>query len=233
MNGVTQESRWSLIIFDLDDTLYLERDYVFSGFNAVGKWCECELGVDAATASSELRRLFDEGVRGDTFNRWLKERKLPEREWVSRMIDVYRRHVPQIRPFPHIPEMLPILAKTTTLALISDGFEAVQRGKLEALKLAGHFDDITFTDSLGRDAWKPSPVAFRAVAERKKASLERAVYIADNPLKDFRAARDAGMKSIRYRHRLGVYSGLEPSCDDDAADWEVSTPEGLMAILKP
>lgn len=227
----TDSSRWSMIIFDLDDTLYLERDYVFSGFAAVAKWCEDELGIDAATTLSEFRQLFDEGVRGETFDRWLMRRNLPSDRWVVPMVEAYRRHTPQIRPFPHIPEMLSDLAKETTLALISDGFEPVQRGKLDALKLASHFDDITFTDSLGRDARKPSPAAFHALAKRKSVEPAHAVYVADNPLKDFRAARAAGMKSIRFRHPLGIYRDFEPQTADDAPDWDAAADKELAALL--
>ena len=32
------------VVFDIDDTLYLERDYVGSGFAAVGAWIEANLG---------------------------------------------------------------------------------------------------------------------------------------------------------------------------------------------
>ena len=222
-----------MVIFDLDDTLYLEQDYVFSGFAAVAEWCQRELGVDSQDVRAELKQLFNDGVRGDTFNRWLERRGLPAEKWVTTMVNVYRRHNPQIRPFPHIAEMLTVLANATRLALISDGDEAVQRGKLEALKLASHFDDITFTDSLGRAAWKPSPLAFLALAERQRVPAERVVYVADNPLKDFRAAREAGMKSIRFRHPLGIYRCLEPRHADDAPDWEVDASDDLISLLMP
>ena len=33
------------VAFDLDDTLYLERDYVRSGFWAVGRWIESHVAV--------------------------------------------------------------------------------------------------------------------------------------------------------------------------------------------
>ena len=33
------------VVFDIDDTLYLERDYVRSGFTAAGAWARTELGL--------------------------------------------------------------------------------------------------------------------------------------------------------------------------------------------
>ena len=63
---------WQAIVFDLDDTLYPERAYVLSGFRAVAAWAAGELGLPVTQGFAELRRLFDDGVRGDTFNRWLE-----------------------------------------------------------------------------------------------------------------------------------------------------------------
>lgn len=34
-----------LVIFDLDDTLFLERDFVRSGFAAVGRWMARTIGI--------------------------------------------------------------------------------------------------------------------------------------------------------------------------------------------
>ena len=45
------------VIFDLDDTLYPEREYAFSGFATVAQAFETELG-DPGTTVAEMRRLF-------------------------------------------------------------------------------------------------------------------------------------------------------------------------------
>lgn len=47
-------------IFDIDDTLYLERDYVHSGFDAVGPRCQTSVsahtvGICFAMASAATR----------------------------------------------------------------------------------------------------------------------------------------------------------------------------------
>ena len=56
------------IVFDIDDTLYLERDYVRSGFAHVAR----EVGRtddEAGRLHDWLIRAFESGVRGDTFDR--------------------------------------------------------------------------------------------------------------------------------------------------------------------
>ena len=64
------------VVFDLDDTLYAERDYVLSGMGAVAAWVEAELGSGADEAFAELVALFDQGVRGRVFDLWLQDQQL-------------------------------------------------------------------------------------------------------------------------------------------------------------
>ncbi|MGQ9635778.1 MAG: HAD family hydrolase, partial [Bryobacteraceae bacterium] len=59
------------VAFDLDDTLYLERDYVRSGFEAVGEWAKERLGIGDFT--QRAWRWFQQGRRGDIFNQVLVE----------------------------------------------------------------------------------------------------------------------------------------------------------------
>ena len=57
------------VVFDLDDTLYLERDYVKSGFRAVAKTAVKHTGTSADEAFNFLWNEFTAGVRGSSFNR--------------------------------------------------------------------------------------------------------------------------------------------------------------------
>ena len=58
------------VIFDLDDTLFPEREYAFSGFRAVARAFSHVLGeVESATA--RMRELFDSQHRRRVFNQIL------------------------------------------------------------------------------------------------------------------------------------------------------------------
>jgi hypothetical protein len=59
-----------VIVLDIDDTLYLERDYIRSGLSAVSEWATDELGLSGLFdhAWSE----FERGHRGDLFDRALR-----------------------------------------------------------------------------------------------------------------------------------------------------------------
>jgi len=220
------------IVFDLDDTLYPERDYVFSGFRAVATWAEEHLGIPADQGFTELRRLFEDGVRGDTFDRWLESHGLKPDEWVPRMVQVYREDHPHIEAYPEVPGLLQRLRPRYRLGLVSDGHAEVQKRKLTALGLASCFDVLVFSDEWGREAWKPNSRPFEIALERLKVIGSEAVYVADNPTKDFLGARQVGIWTVRLRRLDGLYSHLEPPSPDHAPDVEIESLDGLEAILQ-
>jgi len=224
--------RWQAIVFDLDDTLYLEREYVRSGLRAVAVWAEDELGFPTEQTFAELCRLFEDGVRGDTFNRWLAARGLEPDEWVAPMVAVYRRHEPQIALRPQTGQLLVRLGRDYRLGLVTDGYLEVQQRKVAALDLQRHFTAIVYSDALGRDAWKPSPRPFAEVLSRLSVSGDAAVYVGDNPTKDFLGARQLGMDTIRLRHPEGLHCDLEPASAEHAADMEIGAIEDLESLIE-
>lgn len=219
------------MIFDLDDTLYPEREFVISGFGAAGAWISSNLGLPADQAASELLSLHDGGARGDTFDRWLKDHGFDVRPYVDRLVAAYRRHRPRIEAFPGVPGLLKRLRASHRLGLISDGPYDVQSGKLKALGLGEWFDAVIFSDLYGRDAWKPSTKPFKIALSVLGSPAKEAVYIADNPNKDFLGARELGMASIRVRPEGGYYSLCEPPTPRHAPDIEVGDIADIERVI--
>ena len=209
-------SPW-VVVFDLDDTLYLERDYARSGFAAVGEWAERELGL--AGFATAAWALFESGQRERVFNRVLEATgHAADPELVARMIGVYRSHAPDIALQDDARAWLRANAGRHGLALITDGFREAQNAKVEALGLRGlGFAPVIVTDEWGRDWWKPNPRAYRAVEEHFAGAERRFVYVADNPAKDFLAPRALGWETVQIARPLRVHTGEAPSADHAAA----------------
>jgi putative hydrolase of the HAD superfamily len=212
-------NKYQAIVFDLDDTLYLEHEYVVSGMRAVGAWGESAIGIDARRGFTELLALFEQGVRGTTFNLWLRSHNRESPDLVAAAIDVYRRHEPLITLFPEVAPLLGELRTRYKLGIVTDGYLDVQRGKLAALGLGMYVDATVVCDEAGRAAWKPNPHCFRLMLERLGGiPPDRAVYVGDNPMKDFLGARRAGMASVRVRRPSGEYALLEPMSPEHEPD---------------
>jgi putative hydrolase of the HAD superfamily len=218
------------ILFDLDDTLYRERDFVFSGFRAVGEWSERVLGIDARACEHELAGLFERGVLGTTFNEWLTHRNL-SLEHVPAMVRTYQEHTPVISLDVECEELLGRLRQQYRLGVVTDGFLHVQQRKAAALKLDQHVDVVVFSDRWGRSAWKPNPKALIAALDALACSAADSIYVGDNPTKDFIAARRAGMRSVRLRRRAGIHAALESRGVEFAADFEISCLSQLEVCL--
>lgn len=223
-------SRWQAVVFDLDDTLYPERDYVRGGFQAVATWAERSMRADSGAAFAELWAMFEDGVRGNTFDRWLKTHGHPV-EYRAAMMDAYRGHIPQLTPYPDVVPTLGNLRGRVRLGLITEGVRSVQEAKLEALGLRPWFDKVVIFGEDVRSDWKPSRVPFDRWLEGSDVSPEAAVYLADNPAKDFLGARRAGWASIRVRRSEGLHRDEEPSDPEGLPDAEIHDFQALIPLL--
>jgi len=224
--------RYAALIFDLDDTLYLEREYVWSGFRAVAAWAAEHLGLPQDRGFERLCMLFEQGVRRDTFNQWLGLWGVFDETLVPQLVSVYREHWPDIAPFSIAPALLEHFHRFCRLGLVSDGYLNVQERKLEALNLRPFFDVVVFPDREGRDAWKPNPKPFyEALEQLGNIAPTESLYIADNPTKDFLAPRRLGMGSIRIRHPEGLYYSVEPPTPEYMPDVVVQFLEDLPQVI--
>ncbi|WP_161626669.1 HAD family hydrolase [Desulfatiglans anilini] len=219
------------VIFDLDDTLYPEQEFVLSGFRSVSKWAQVHLNIPERESFRILTQLFSEGVRGDTFNRWLEIHGRSQ-EIIPSLLRVYREHKPCIKPFPEVTNILSDLRKNYQIGLLSDGYFSVQQAKLLSLGLSDFFDVILFTDELGRANWKPSITPFREISRRLGLDNPvQAVYVGDNPVKDFFGAKQIGMGTIWIKRDKGEYVHMQPPTADHQPMFELNSLANLPALL--
>jgi putative hydrolase of the HAD superfamily len=84
-----------LYVLDLDDTLILEKDFVYSGFKAVDKWLASNSIVKEFFEIS--LKIFEEGARGNVFNLALERAGyIPSSNLIQTLVYIYRSHKPQI-----------------------------------------------------------------------------------------------------------------------------------------
>ena len=185
-----------VLVFDLDDTLYPERQFALSGFAAVERWAATELGVEGLAA--EMTRLLDEGHLGELFRIALAE-KLPGHlpEQLAGLLEAYRNHEPKLDLFEDARWALASFAGRARLGMITDGTHHMQARKVAALGIANHFHEIVYTHALGGRAYsKPHPRAYEQVEQALGGQARKLVYIGDNPAKDFIVPNARGWISI-------------------------------------
>ena len=220
------------IVFDLDDTLYPERQYALSGFGAVADWADGSLGIPREQGYAELEAYFNSGVRGDTFNRWMEAHGEEPDRWIPEMVKAYREHTPSLEPYPEMHAVLKSLQDDYRLGLITQGHKPGQQRKLEALKLTKTFEATIILGEEDRQDWKPKRVSFERILAQLDLAGNEAAYIGDNPLKDFVGPRELGMLTIWIRRPEGEHVDDLPPGPEYLAEIELPDLTSLANTLE-
>lgn len=194
----------TVIVFDLDDTLYPESAFVRSALAAAGRHAAESWGLRSLGAES--LRLFDAGQRQRIFqaaHAAAGHGELTD-ERAGELLKVYREHRPEsLEWFPDARVAVEQLYRNYPLELVSDGYLPTQANKFAALGAGVWIPNPVFTEALGREHWKPSPRAFELVMQRHPGA--NFIYVADNPTKDFVAPRALGWRTVHVVRPAGVY----------------------------
>jgi HAD superfamily hydrolase (TIGR01549 family) len=185
------------VIFDLDDTLYSEKQYVRSGYRAV---------ADLFGYKKLAYKLWDYFEKGKpAIDSLLNELGCTERK--EECLEAYREHIPEITLYEDMEQLIKKLkAKGIKVGIITDGRVSGQRKKIQALGLDKKVDDYIITDELGGIQFrKPCDIAFRIMQHRWRIPYEQMMYVGDNAEKDFQAPRQLGMRSLWFRNKDGLY----------------------------
>jgi len=200
------------IVFDLDDTLFPEWQYAFSGFDAVSRAFADRLGPVEAVAA-RMRTLFGTADRRRVFDVIVAERGIREGDaLVARMVEAFRGHRPAIALYSDAVSALNRLRGRCKLGLITDGFSVAQHAKIDALGLRDRLDAVIVTDDLGREFWKPHPRSFEVMADMLNVAPDACTYVADNVEKDFVAPNALGWDTVWVLRPDSVHA------DDPVAD---------------
>ena len=215
------------VLFDLDDTLIEEREWARTGWEVVaaglaeqtGREPEALVALMADAFAADPRTVFDSlgavlGLGAD------------------RVADCIERYRATVRPLtvPSDAEAALAAVAGRRTGIVTDGLARTQRAKVAGAGLERRVEVVVYTDELGPGAGKPSPAGFQRALAALGTEPARAVYIADNPAKDFIGPRSLGMRSIRVRRKGGVYRALEPAPGAEP-DRTIDNLDGLAAVL--
>ena len=199
------------LVFDLDETLYNEYDFVLSGYREVSKLYSKLLNVDCDEVFAFMCHTHQltgrKGILEATYLYFAKRNLDDDLKQI--VLNLYRYHNPIISIYPAAKNVLEKYAETG-LALITDGDAGVQTNKIRALGVEKYFRDIHTTWTYGQDKSKPSPFCFELTARNFGVEMSDLVYVGDDPHKDFLAVNNSGGITIRVlagKYRLTQAQG--------------------------
>lgn len=199
---------YKVIVFDLDDTLYFERDYIKSGYKVISKYLNQKYGLNEKIVYKEMLFLFYKSPK-NIFNRILDKYNISySNEDIQNMIMIYRNHKPKVKLSKNVRKTLSfLLKKNYRLGIITDGFKEAQRKKIQALQLKKYFEKIIVTDELGenKEYWKPHEKSYILMKEYFNVEFNEMIYLGDNISKDFIAPIKLGILPIQIINKENIY----------------------------
>jgi len=223
----------TIVVFDLDDTLYDELDYCRSGFKAVAE--SLSNLVDVLSPEDIFDSLWQQltaGNRTKTFNAALDDLGISyDDEIIQKLIKAYRNHLPKISLPADSRDVLQQLSGKYTLALLTDGFLPAQQLKVQALKIEKYFKCIIYTEQLGRQCWKPSSAGFEKLMQKLNAEPQDIAYVADNQVKDFIAPNKLGFSTIQIIRPARIHTSTSEA-PDAAAQYIIRKISQLPPLLE-
>ncbi|MCR5775209.1 MAG: HAD-IA family hydrolase [Lachnospiraceae bacterium] len=233
------------VIFDLDDTLMSEYEFVKSGYHYMSERLASRLSHTPEEVEARLWELSRE-TYSRAFNRLFDSygEKYSEEE-LQELIIAYRDHPADMSFYGDAPETLRALKERGILTgIISDGDPKRQKNKLksavrimdgdpEASFEDAHrwFDEIILTDEFGGTKYrKPDPRGFKEIAERLGVNPSEMIYVGDNPAKDFHIAADLPVRTARIIRENGIYHNRE-YLDDIHETWRIESLKDIVSIV--
>ena len=180
----------SFVVFDLDDTLYKEVDYLISAYEEIAFFLQNIVQVDYTT-------LFDEMVywythKANAFQNIL-DKYDPSGIYMGDLLHMYRNHIPNIRLEESVKFTLETLKNLNIpIAIMTDGRSIQQRNKIGILGLEEYTDDILISEEFG--SGKPDVSNYEYFMKLNPG--HQYFYIGDNTKKDFVSANELGWVTI-------------------------------------
>lgn len=214
----------TVVVFDLDDTLYLEADYVDSGIRYVCSQISFLCGIDCYETIN-AHRLEDAKLDWLSLACELTGLKPSAKE---SLLWMYRLHLPDIKLSENCSASLErIKSAAFAVAVLTDGRTVTQKLKLASLGLS-HYPAY-----VSEDYGSAKPAADRFLAIQKDFPAEKYIYVADNVQKDFLGCNPLGWLGIGMRgNDRNIYSQSIQGLPESAlpAYW-VSSWEELTELL--
>lgn len=181
-----------VVVFDLDDTLYKEIDYLRSAYRYIAR----QLAGDDVEREEIYGTLYSSYSEGSDAFATLMECYNNKGVTKETLLHWYRTHKPQISLTYGCREFLSLLAaKGYRLGIITDGRTVTQTNKIAALGLYEYVsdEDIVISERFGCE--KPSIRNCLHFMD-KYGDDAQYYYIADNTAKDFIAPNRLGWTTV-------------------------------------
>lgn len=161
-------------VFDLDDTIFYEKDYVISGFNSISR---------SLFKKKQVNQKFDSLINlyndlDDPFKEFCKQNIGIKK---NKLIKIMREHSPKIKTRPGFKNLIKLLKENgNEIGIITNGRTKTQRNKFHSLGLHNLVDLLIISSEVKIE--KPNIRIFDLY--KNKSRSEKFIFFGNNPRLD-------------------------------------------------
>ncbi len=218
-------------VFDLDNVLYDEKDYVFPALRKIARFIAgyCRFSEDAIY----FMLISDFNKKGSMyprlFNDILDDLRL-DQSLIKEILRLYAQADPKLEFFPETKNVLLTLRDLgIKLALVTNGGVQIQRNKIRLLDAEKYFDAVLYAREIERGNDKPDPQVYWAALQKLGVEGGETICVGDNPFTDFYGAKQLGMRTIRVLY--GEFKDVHLS-EEYEADFSVNNIAELISFVQ-
>jgi putative hydrolase of the HAD superfamily len=209
-------ARIGSVIFDFDNVLYDEKDYIYAAFRRIARFLSercrfsenevySKLVCDFEKKGSLYTKLFNDAV--DDLG--LDQNLVPE------ILRLYATVDSPIELFPETTKTLLSLRHLgLKLALVTNGNDRIQHNKVRLLGVEKFFDVVIYARETPSAKEKPDPEVYNLALQKLGMGAGEAVCVGDNPYTDFWGAKKLGILTVRVL--CGEFKDVHLSDDYEA-----------------
>ena len=180
---IIKADQYTCFVFDLDDTLYNEIDYLKSAYRFIS---EGVVGENNESLYQEMLKIYFSG--GNTFE-FILNKYTEKNLTLEKLLYLYRNHHPDILLREGVLEILKEMKNRNAITgIITDGRSITQRNKIKALGLENVIDTLIISEEFGCE--KPSSALYESLMINP--SCRQYYYFGNNLNKDFISPKKLG-----------------------------------------
>ena len=196
-----------IVVFDLDDTLYNEIDYLQSAYMEIASKICSEINSNKTKLYDEMLANYKNGK--NVFQELIDKYRISYN--FHELLQFYRNHKPNIQISEDRIDLLSKLKENNIeMGLLTDGRSIQQRNKIKALGLENYMSEIVISEEFGSE--KPNLKNYEYFESRFGEA--QYYYISDNIKKDFISPNKLGWITIRvFDNGLNIHKANDEDFD--------------------
>lgn len=171
---------YDVVIFDLDDTLYPEKQFLFSAYREISKEISLITKIDAGIYSKFLINTFNSVGRKSLFDKLIGKFDLSNIITMDKILFILRTHKISLDFYPGIPFLIKELIKQNKkVFVLTNGNPIQQENKVKNLNISKQFPQIKVIYANEYEP-KPSPFCVKEIINRDTNFSVNTILIGDS-----------------------------------------------------